>query len=689
MQLRHVAPALALLALVACPAKKEPTPPAPTGTRVKFNLDAPNAPPDFFAFPWPSDLRLADGGTPDLRVFPNKSGSSLVKGLLRIAAERKAFPVAPTVYFEFDGPLSTTALTGDAGPHQATQDERVLLVDVEHTPQGQGLDEFGKALPVIVDLLEKDDYVPANLVAVSPAPGVVLKPRHHYAVLIRRDFGDATGAPLGVPDSLWALEHEETPAGPNGAAAQALYAPVWDALVAALVAPSDVAAATVFTTADVVADLEALSTALVTRDAVTVSGLTFPDGGVHQGFCEVNATVTFAQYQQGTPPFDSQGSFVNGADGLPASQGAYANVPVVLTFPSGAMPAAGYPLVQYFHGSGGVSRASIDRGTAVFDGGVWANTLGEGPAWVLAPYGFATAAAALPLNPERLPGAKETAYLNFANLAAFRDTFRQGVVEQRQLMKALQPLTVTLTPEQLAACTITLPAGATALKFDPAHLFAQGQSMGGMYTNLISAVEPRIQAAIPTGAGGFWQGFVLDSPQVPKDLIPPLLSAGAHMTWQHPTMALLELAWEPVDPMVYATRLGRRPLPGHPVRSIYEPVGKDDTYFSERTYDAMALAYGHRQAGAVVWPSLQAKLALQGKDGLLTPPVTDELTDELQGRAYTGVVLQWVDPTGYDGHALYSQVPEVKHQYACFLSTFLKTGHATLVAPAAVGAPCE
>src|SRR5262249_26173865 len=133
------------------------------------------------------------------------------------------------------------------------------------------------------------------------------------------------------------------------------------------------------------------------------------------------------------------------------------------------------------------------------------NTKGEGPAYVLAPFGLAMAGSALPVNPERLKdkNASETAYLNLNNLSAMRDTFRQGVIEQRLFLDAL--MTLTIDPATLGACTgISLPPGATAYKFDVQHVLGQGQSMGGMYTNLISAVEPRIKASLPTGAGGYW-----------------------------------------------------------------------------------------------------------------------------------------------------------------------------------------
>jgi hypothetical protein len=167
-----------------------------------------------------------------------------------------------------------------------------------------------------------------------------------------------------------------------------------------------------------------------------------------------------------------------------------------------------------------------------------------------------------------------------------------------------------------------------------------------------------------------------------------LLGTTNKATWQHPTLMLLETAWEPAEPMVFAARIGRRPLPGVAPRPVYEPVGASDSFFSEATYDAMALAYGHREAGTIVWSTMQTALALEGLAALVPYPVTNDLTSEA-GPAYTGIVAQYVDPTGYDGHDIFTQVDGVKHQYACFLSTALTAGTATVVAPNPVGSPCQ
>ena len=48
------------------------------------------------------------------------------------------------------------------------------------------------------------------------------------------------------------------------------------------------------------------------------------------------------------------------------------------------------------------------------------------------------------------------------------------------------------------------------------------------------------------------------------------------------------------------------------------------------------------------------------------------------GTAYTGVVVQYLSDGIEGSHSIYRQLPEVKHQYGCFLSSFLTTGVAVL-----------
>lgn len=689
--------AFVVAGVVACSSSSSSSPPdaGPTGTTVMFDASADFTSPDhFFDFPWPSDLRLSAAGTPDLTGIPNPTLSQVFEGLRTVAQENTGYPAVPVAWFRFTADLAPRAPSDVVA---ADPSSPILLVDVDAASSTPG-----KLLPTVAETIASDTYVPDGVLAVGPRPGIVLEPKHQYAYVVMRSVQDANGAPLDVAPALAAaLAGGSDPVG-------TLYASVPPALKTAGVDVTQVAAATVFTTGDVVADLAALSTKVLAAYSVDVTNVAVdPDVlDTNARFCELQAQVTYPQFQTGAPPYDTGGLFQLDATGMPVKQRDEV-APVTITLPKQPMPAGGYPLIVFFHGTGGVTTAIADRGpwrpetdTAncpigqaldTWNGVTGCNTPGQGPAWVNAARGFAMAASALPVNPQRYPAGQNSnlpEYLNINNVAATRDIFRQGVLEERMFFDALKRLTID--PATVAACTgLSLPAGETAYHFKDDPLLAQGQSMGAMYTNMIGAVEPRIKAVVPTGAGGYWSYFILESqffPNVKGDL-GLLLGLRGSFSHLHPALHVAQLALEPVDPIVYMPRLGRDPLPGHPVRPVYEPHGKGDSYFPTDVQDACAMAYGHKEAGDTVWPTMQPALALEGLDGIIPYPVSNDVTSRAGGK-YTGVVVQYEGDGVYDPHAIYSQLDSVKYQYGCFFQTFLATGTAVVPAPADYSVPC-
>lgn len=723
----RLAPTLALFTLAGCSSTPTPAtdaspadvaadlaqdvpaaPDVPVGpARAVFDLAADtSASEHFYDRPWPSDLRLLPDNSPDFRGFPSPPRASLVTNVLEGARDRKRFPVLAVGYFRFTAPLASRSPDAVIPADIASP---VLLIDVDPASP-----ERGRLLPTVAVALPSDNYLPDYTLAVAARPGFVMHPGRRYAYVVRSSLRDASGAELLPSDAITALRRGEAPAGARGADALALYRPLFETLQTLRVDPATVVAATVFTTATAVADLADLGRRVVDRYDVPIDGLRLAPGdspSTHPRFCVLQGTMSFPQFQTGQPPFDTEGLFRLDSDGMPTpvtytTPANYGRVPITLTLPRQPMPAGGYPLVQYFHGSGGVSTANIDRGLwtpvspthpcapgtiTMYRGTMGCNALGEGPSHVLAARGIATAGSALPVNPERLPGASTLAYLNFGNLKAMRDTFRQGVLEQRLYLEALGRLRIPA--DLMAQCTgATLPTGVTEARFDTSRLIAMGQSMGGMYTNLLAATEPQFRAAIPTGAGGFWSYMLLTTEAVMgiAGALRPLLMTENATTFMHPSLATLEYAWEPIEPVLYMPHLAREPLPGHPVRSIYEPVGLGDSYFSSNVYDAMALAYGHPMAGREVWPTMQPALALSGLSGILPYPVRNNRMGPGM-TPYTGVIVQYAGDGVFDPHSIYTQLDAVKYQYSCFARTFIDTGVGTVFDPTgrAADAPCQ
>ncbi|HEX4514879.1 MAG TPA: hypothetical protein VH054_15140 [Polyangiaceae bacterium] len=662
--------------LSACDSTPPPTP----GTTSDFDLHADFSSQDnFYALPYPSDLRLTSDGTPDLRSFPNPLNEAILEGLRTTGMQRKGWPQMPSAYFHFSAPITAQDPTKIIAADKASP---ILLVDVDAKSP-----ERGTLYAVVAGTPAADRYLLDDVLEIAPRVGIVLHESRTYAFVVMKSLADATGAKLAAPDAFTALESATAPAANPELAAWNLYQPLWQTLSQIGVAQADVATATVFTTGDVVQDTADLTSKMIAQYTTSIAALNVPTGGDQSRFCEVLGTISYPQFQQGTAPFDTQGLFQFGSDGLPIKQRDEV-APIAISLPKNApMPAGGYPFIIYFHGSGGLSTAVIDAGPLQSPTDE-VGTPGQGPAYVMAPHGFAMAGSALPLNPERVPGATELEYLNFNNPASFRDTFRQGIIEQRMFIDALTKLTID--PSTVASCTgLALPNGETAYHFNMTPLHAQGQSMGGMYTNLVGATDPRVKVVVPTGAGGYWPFMVLTTqtiPNAPNDL--KLLLGTGDLTFMHPALHMLETAWEPAEPFVYMRRMARDPLPNHPSRPVYDPCAIGDTYFSTEVYDGASLAYGNREAGEQVWPTMQSALALQGLDGIVPYPVSQDLTAADGTTKYTGAIVQYNGDGIADPHAIYRQLDAVKYQYACFHESFQKTGTATLYAPQPIDSAC-
>ncbi|HHP7245051.1 MAG TPA: hypothetical protein ACFE0H_10245 [Elainellaceae cyanobacterium] len=664
-----------------------------------FDLNADLSDPnEFYNLPYPSDFRLDADGHPDLSGFPVFTKTfGFFKRLKTISSDRPAFPTTAAGYFRFNQPLASLDPTElIAADPQAS----ILLVDIGRTSP-----ERGRLFPVVATNPTPDPfYVPKYLLAVSPYPGIVLKPNRQYAYVIRRSLKSENGQPLQAPKAFEELRQGLIPSGElkRKFKAYLLYKPLWETLDQLEINRNSVVAATVFTTGDVVAEMAQLSNQVLEHYDPSIKLIRFEPEKIVTGLdhCKFLAEVTLPQFQRGIPPFlffeKKEGLFEFDNNGRLQEQRKQ-TIPVVITLPKKPMPKGGYPLMVYYHGSGGLSTQVVDRGPVPEVNGK--RIPGRGPADVIARRGFASVGSALPLNPERIPVVVSDffgnrPYLNPTNPSAYRDTFRQGVIEQRLLLKALEH--VRILPEQLGSCSgPSLPATEKEFWLNTSEVTVLGQSQGAQYAAMMGAVEPRIKAVVPTGSGGFWALLFSalansDDSDFQKiaDVLSQVLKKSDPLDQLYPALRLLQSSWEAAEPMVYMPRISKRPLPGHSPRAIYQPVGKGDRAFPEEVFDAVALATGVQQAGPVLWPEMQDSLALEGLDGIVSYPVSKNLTNE-NGTPYTGVVVQYEGDGLDDPHTIFSQLDDVKFQYGCFIESVSKTGTGVVSKAKPVLLPCS
>ena len=292
---------IALLAVCACGADE-------SGPTAYFDLSgATNTPATFFDAPFPSDLRLDAEGRMDYSGHPNPKDSAPVQDLIEGAARHKGASTMTSVTFRFDGQLAERS---DIDPVAARADAPFLLVDIDPLSP-----ERGRLFPTVAKTLPVDGYLGEFGLAVAPWPGVILPTNRTFATIVMRDAGDASGGPLGVADEVAALAADAVPEGALGQAAAELYVPMFETLDMLGIDRSEVAAASVFTTADVVQDLFDLSSAIVDAYDISIDDIVLdPEDGDHPTYCELVATIEFPQFQEGTAPFNDKGLFAIGAD---------------------------------------------------------------------------------------------------------------------------------------------------------------------------------------------------------------------------------------------------------------------------------------------------------------------------------------------------------------------------------------
>ena len=115
--------------------------PVSTGTTIRHELGATN---DFYAAPFPNEMRRRADGSVDMSGFPNPNGIALVDQLLGILnADSNGFGMTSAVYFSTTAPLDPSTLPD---MRKSTQpDAPVFLMSVD--PDAP---DFGARYPIQV-----------------------------------------------------------------------------------------------------------------------------------------------------------------------------------------------------------------------------------------------------------------------------------------------------------------------------------------------------------------------------------------------------------------------------------------------------------------------------------------------------------------------------------------------------------
>jgi pimeloyl-ACP methyl ester carboxylesterase len=173
------------------------------------------------------------------------------------------------------------------------------------------------------------------------------------------------------------------------------------------------------------------------------------------------------------------GDIVYADDGLPAIQRTEA-LRFSFTVPLGPMPAAGWPIVLYAHGTGG------DYHTY----------LGDKTANRLAQQGLAVMSIDQVLHGPRNPGGNpELNFFNFTNPLSARNNAIQGAADDFSLLRLALGFSYQRPAE---GSRLSYPE----VRFDASKAYFFGHSQGGATGPPFLAYEPLIEGAVLSGAGG-------------------------------------------------------------------------------------------------------------------------------------------------------------------------------------------
>ncbi|HEY2749274.1 MAG TPA: hypothetical protein VGL86_31870 [Polyangia bacterium] len=621
------------------------------GTHVLFDLheaptpvSTPTASDDFYAIPFPNALRARDDGTIDLTRYPRVGGQ--IDDYIATIDQSPARFQNTGIFFRLDGPVDPKTLPADAAASLA-DGASVFAVDLT----------TGVKMPLTTRFTAINyDFIGPNWIAALPVPGFPFHEGDDIAVLVTDALEGADGKPVAAAADFTATISGSGSSDAAVARAQTIYMPLRNWLAANPDVAKHVVGGTYFAsgiTTQIMADLRA---AVYAQAPVpTLSPLTY-DGADQSGVADIyEGTYDGPNFQSGDPPYTSTGGVISNP---PVVQRTESALRIAFTIPKGTMPADGWPVVIYQHGTGGDYKSFIDDNS-----GPVAAHVTDASGNVIAQ--MAMIGTDQVLHGTRAPAGTDvdTAFFNFLNLPAAHDNVKQGALDAFSVVRLIHVVDIPAAPST-----------GNPIKFDVNRIYFKGHSQGGLTGPLFLAAEPEVKAAILSGAGGGLIASLLNKTEPVN--IPQVVQALLHDPADqfHPLLSLIQGYFEDSDPENYGRLLFREPPAGQAPKSIYQSLGIVDHYCPIPNIETLGLAMGVQPAG----PMLQT---IDGLAYTTTQWGTAPITNNVAGGQATGVLLEYTAPPGDDGHFVVFDVPDAVAQSNRFLGTASATGTATLDLP--------
>lgn len=600
----------------------------------------------FFDHPWPSDQRL-EGGSPRFEGYYNPRQLAILdeyigsmKGVL------DGFSPAAAGFLRFTGSIDTATLP--ASPSASLDPaSSVQLIDVDPAS-----DERGSRRLITVHWREDEGvYWREKTLAFMPTFGFPLRPRTRYALVVTDALKAAGGGPVTpAPDLSAAIGAAGGPLGPAIAEIEA-----------AGISRGRVVHLAVFTTNDPAAELFAVADDVIANvPPPTAMPVLWDVRAQNADLTEYTGRFgPSPNYQAGALPFKAfgDGGGFNMVGGVPQVVDLF-HLRFSLSVPRPAacpMPAEGYPIVLYAHGTGGDYRSYVHDGTGRALAKQCMATMGVDQIF----HGNRPGAA---------EGEAELLFFNFQNITAGRTNTRQAAIDEVQRAR--------LFTESGMTVPATISTSGAEVRFDASRLMFFGHSQGGLNGPLFLAAAGSARGGVLSGSSSVMSITLLEKTK-PTPSVAALVQSVflglkaeeyAELVPHHPAISLAQTIVDAVDPIHYAAYIAQRPRPGFAPKSIFmtEGINADgtgDSYSPPHGIEAHAIAMGLPLELPSVRPIVES--AFGGPQPVAIPP--EGLSGNLSGGAASGVLGQFAVPLHSDGHFVVFDVPAARARSTAFL----------------------
>ncbi len=615
----------------------------------------------FFEHPFPSDLRREADGKARYVGWPNPFQNVLISEYIKATDHLlDGFSPDAPVYLRFDKPIDPATLPADP-PASAKSDASVQVIDVDPSSPEKGQRRLVQLH--WQETVAEGSYWQPNTLAVMPILGRPLRPKTRYAVVVTKKARAKDGAEIHPSADLDEVLGN-TPVTTKTQKVHDLFAPAIAELAAAGVATKDIVHLTAFTTNDPTAEVFAIADDVKANvPAPTAKDWAAKDATADYDVYEGNYGPS-PNYQSGTVPYrkppDGGGFVFEG--GKPKLQNTF-DLRFALMVPNKdkcPMPASGYPVVLYAHGTGGDYRSFVDDGT--------------GPALAqrcMASMGVdqifhGTRPGSPDANDPQRDSKIQLLFFNFDNAFAARTNNRQSAID------------VVQQGRLFTASHVTVPAAVSTTKgdiaFDATKVMFFGHSQGGLNGPLFLAASDIARGGVLSGAGSVLAVALLEKTK-PVDVaaaVRVLLGLSdpdraKELNVFHPALALAQTIVDATDPIHYGAFITTSPRPGFAPKSIFQTEGiaadgSGDTYAPPHGIEALSVAMSLPRILPGTRPIVEGQWA-----GLadLTIPASGVQGNIAGGRA-TGGLAQFTPKSGSDGHFVVFNVPQARAQAATF-----------------------